>query len=60
MRSGKEMLRLLKRHGFEVVRIRGSHSILENEEGRRVVVPVCNTQYPKDTYYGMLKMAGLK
>jgi len=37
--SGSEMLRFLEREGFEVVRIRGSHHFLQQEE-LRTSVPV--------------------
>jgi predicted RNA binding protein YcfA (HicA-like mRNA interferase family) len=37
--SGKEMLRLLERMGFTVVRIRGSHHFLQRGD-KRTCVPV--------------------
>lgn len=38
--SGKELVSALRRAGFEVVRIRGSHRILRHADGRTTVVPV--------------------
>jgi predicted RNA binding protein YcfA (HicA-like mRNA interferase family) len=38
--TGKQLIAALKRVGFEVVRIRGSHHFLRNEDGRKTVVPV--------------------
>ncbi len=38
--TGKELIAALKRSGFEVVRIRGSHNFLQHSDGRTVVVPV--------------------
>lgn len=38
--SGKNLIRLLKSLGFEVVRIKGSHHILKHKDGRMTVVPV--------------------
>lgn len=38
--KGKELIRVLKEHGFEVVRIRGSHHSLRHPDGRYTVVPV--------------------
>ena len=38
--TGKELIKILRKHGFEVVRIRGSHHFLKHEDGRVTVVPV--------------------
>jgi predicted RNA binding protein YcfA (HicA-like mRNA interferase family) len=38
--SGKEIVSILERAGFSVVRIRGSHRFLKHTDGRRTVVPV--------------------
>jgi predicted RNA binding protein YcfA (HicA-like mRNA interferase family) len=38
--KGKELIRILKEHGFEIVRIRGSHHSLRHPDGRYTVVPV--------------------
>ena len=37
---GRELVRILSRHGFEVIRIRGSHHFLRHPDGRQTVVPV--------------------
>jgi len=37
---GKELIKLLSRIGFEVVRIKGSHHFLKHADGRATVVPV--------------------
>jgi predicted RNA binding protein YcfA (HicA-like mRNA interferase family) len=37
---GKELTAALKRAGFEVVRVRGSHHFLRHADGRTTVVPV--------------------
>ena len=37
---GKELVRGLRRAGFEVVRSRGSHVYLKHPDGRATVVPV--------------------
>jgi predicted RNA binding protein YcfA (HicA-like mRNA interferase family) len=37
--TAREVQRVLERHGFEVVRQRGSHRILRDQLGRRVTVP---------------------
>lgn len=38
--KGRELIALLKKMGFEVVRIRGSHHFLQHNDGRGTVVPV--------------------
>jgi predicted RNA binding protein YcfA (HicA-like mRNA interferase family) len=38
--SGKQLIAVLNKLGFEVVRIKGSHHFLRHEDGRSTVVPV--------------------
>lgn len=38
-RSGRELVALTK-HGFAVVRVRGSHHVLRHADGRATVVPI--------------------
>jgi predicted RNA binding protein YcfA (HicA-like mRNA interferase family) len=38
--KGKELVRLLERIGFEIVRTRGSHVFLRHADGRVTAVPV--------------------
>jgi len=38
--TGKELLSILKKAGFEVLRIKGSHHFLHHLDGRSTVVPV--------------------
>ena len=38
--KGKELVRLLEKVGFEVVRTRGSHVFLRHTDGRVTTVPV--------------------
>jgi len=46
--SGKELVKLLERLGFVVVRIKGSHYRLKHEDGRVTTVPVHkNEDLPK-------------
>ena len=37
--TGKQLIKALKSFGFEVVRIKGSHHILRNSEGKVTVNP---------------------
>jgi predicted RNA binding protein YcfA (HicA-like mRNA interferase family) len=46
--SGKDLIRILERMGFEVVRINGSHHRLKHSDGRVTTVPVHgNENIPK-------------
>ena len=38
--SGKELIKLLKKHEFEVIRIKGSHHFMKHIDGRTTVIPV--------------------
>lgn len=38
--TGKELLSVLKKAGFELLRIKGSHHFLHHLDGRSTVVPV--------------------
>jgi predicted RNA binding protein YcfA (HicA-like mRNA interferase family) len=38
--TGKELLSVLKKAGFEVLRTKGSHHFLHHRDGRSTVVPV--------------------
>jgi len=38
--TGRELVRTLKKAGFEVIRIRGSHHFLGHRDGRCTVVPI--------------------
>lgn len=38
--TGREVIRALKKAGFDVIRIKGSHHFLEHSDGRCTVVPV--------------------
>lgn len=38
--TGREVIAALRKAGFEVARVRGSHHFLVHSDGRRTVVPV--------------------
>lgn len=38
--KGKEMVSILKKIGFEVVRVKGSHHFLKHIDGRKTVIPI--------------------
>jgi predicted RNA binding protein YcfA (HicA-like mRNA interferase family) len=38
--TGKHLIKVLKKMGFEVVRTKGSHKFIQHPDGRCTVVPV--------------------
>ena len=38
--TGKKLLSVLKKAGFEILRVKGSHHFLHHPDGRSTVVPV--------------------
>ena len=40
MPTGRQLLRALKKLGFEEIRVRGSHHYMRHPDGRATVVPV--------------------
>ena len=55
----KELLKMLVNDGWKVIRIRGSHRILQ--KGDRIeVVPVHGKEMPTGTANSILKRTGLK
>ena len=38
--TGKELIAALKRAGFEIARVKGSHYFLRHDDGRTTVVPM--------------------
>lgn len=59
--SPKEIIKLLKKNGFQEVSQNGSHAKLRNPEtGRTVVVPYHSKDLKKGLEQAILKQAGLK
>ena len=38
--TGKKLIKILKKIGFEITRIKGSHNFLRHQDGRCTTVPV--------------------
>lgn len=55
----KELLKLLKKNGWKVKRIQGSHHILE-KNGKMEVVPVHGKEIPSGLLNVILKRTDLK
>ena len=57
---GAEVVKALGKHGFELVRIKGSHYVMKNSEGRFTVVPVHpGRDVPPGTLRQIIRDAGL-
>ncbi|MCI8374902.1 MAG: type II toxin-antitoxin system HicA family toxin [Lachnospiraceae bacterium] len=59
--SPQEMIKLLKKNGFESISQNGSHIKLRNvETGKTVIVPYHSKDLKKGLEQAILKQAGLK
>ena len=57
----KNMIKLLKSNGFEVISSNGSHFKLRNEKtNKTVIVPMHGKDLKKGTEESIMKQAGLK
>jgi len=60
MVTGRELINLLRKHGWQLDRINGSHHIMKKKE-KTLTVPVHrNKDIPKGTLNRILKEGGLK
>ena len=57
--KAKEVLRKLKRAGFEERRQSGSHLVLRHEDGRQTYLPMHTGDVPTGTFKAILKQAGI-
>lgn len=56
----KEIIELLLKNGFELLRTKGSHQIfIHRENNLRTVVPMHHKDLKKGTLHGILKQAGI-
>ncbi len=56
----QKIIKILKRKGFVLDRVKGSHHIYYHPElKRRVVVPLHKRDLPTGTFYEILKQAGI-
>lgn len=56
--SGKQLITVLERNGFAVVRQRGSHVRLKHADGRSTTVPL-HKELDRGTLRGILRQARL-
>ena len=55
----KEVLRKLRRAGFEERRQSGSHLVLRHPDGRQTYLPMHTGDVPTGTFRSILKQAGI-
>lgn len=55
----KDLLKLLKKHGWNIVRINGSHHVLQ-KDGQTTVIPIHGRDVPTGLLNNILKETGLK
>lgn len=57
--KGKELIKMLRKNGWEVIRIKGSHHIMK-KGSQTVTIPVHNTDLPIGLANAIMKETGLK
>ena len=58
--TGYELIKLLRKHGWQLDRVAGSHHIMKKQT-KTLTIPVHGKKdLPKGTLYDILKEAGLK
>lgn len=55
----KDLLKLLKKNGWKVARINGSHHVLQ-KDGKTTVIPIHGKDIPTGLLNTILKETGLK
>ena len=56
----KELIKILEKKGFRLLRINGSHHYFKHPENNKIaVVPMHNKDLPKGTFLSILKQAGI-
>ncbi len=61
VRNAKEVIRALRKHGFQQIDQSGSHQKWRNEEGRQVIVPFHGSKsIPIGTLKSILEGSGLR
>ncbi len=55
----KDLLKLLKKNGWDILRINGSHHVLQ-KNGQTTVVPIHGKDVPAGLLNAILKETGLK
>ena len=55
--TGKQLLKEAKERGFKLIRVKGSHHILQHNDGRELNIPIhSNKDVPKGLLHSLLKI----
>ncbi len=57
--SGKELIKILQKEGFEIRRQKGSHVILVKESVKKAVVVPLHNEIDKGTLIEIIRQAGM-
>ena len=57
--TGKELIKLLKKNGWRLDRINGSHHVMK-KDGKTEIIPVHKKDIPKGLIEAIKKRTGLK
>ena len=57
--KAKDLLKELKKNGFEIDRSKGSHHVLKHPDGRWTTVPLHGGDMPIGTYKAIIKQSGI-
>jgi len=58
--TSKDVIKILEKNGFKLIRTKGSHKIYRNELSKRMtIVPFHRKDLPKGTLLEILKQAGI-
>jgi predicted RNA binding protein YcfA (HicA-like mRNA interferase family) len=59
-RTGKQIAKLLLKHGFELDHVTGSHHIFVRDDHTRISVPINARDLPKGTLHEIHKAADIR
>jgi predicted RNA binding protein YcfA (HicA-like mRNA interferase family) len=57
--SSDEIVKVLRKFGFDFVSQKGSHAKFKNPEGRTVIIPMNKKEIPIGTFRSIIKQSGL-
>jgi predicted RNA binding protein YcfA (HicA-like mRNA interferase family) len=57
--TGKDLVKLLKEHGWQIDRVHGSHHVMK-KNNKTEIIPVHSTDIPAGLLNAVLKRTGLK
>jgi mRNA interferase HicA len=59
--TSKELIKVLRRKGFTLERVKGSHQLwINTNSGKRATIPMHNKDLPIGTFMAILRQAGIE